>query len=452
MPTDTQAEKLIIDNQTSKWRTLRLEQCGHWLSGGTPSKANPKYWIGDIPWVSPKDMDQRFIFDAIDHVSKDGVENGSRLIPKDSILFVVRSMTLANRFQIAITRREVAFNQDLKAIICNADVHPDFLFYAIAARSNHILETLVDEASHGTKRLKTDAIGNLEIPLPPLSEQHAIAHILGSLDDKIELNRRMNATLEATARALFQSWFVDFDPVHAKSRGEQPLGLDEATAALFPSRFVDSELGLIPEGWQVEPTEKFCQSVRDGTHNSPKPQETGRYLITSRHIIGSEVDIANAYRISHDDFEEINRRSKVDQWDVLITMIGTVGESFLVREKPDYAIKNIGLFKSKDRVSGEWLHLYLNTSNTKQLIKSFQAGTTQAYISLGLLRQIPLSVPPTQILNAFGETIAPISDRITHNLIETRALAETRDALLPKLLSGEVRVGDVDNETDKLLS
>lgn len=172
------------------WTTRPLADCGRWLSGGTPSKATSDYWVGDIPWVSPKDMSQRFIYDAEDHLSLHGVANGSRLVPRDTILIVVRSMTLANRVQIAVTEREVAFNQDLKAIRCRGDVDPHFLFYSLLSRSDEILG-LVDEASHGTKRLGTQALGSLAIRLPSLPEQRSIAAIAKAIDDKIELNRRI---------------------------------------------------------------------------------------------------------------------------------------------------------------------------------------------------------------------------------------------------------------------
>ena len=156
----------------SEWVLRRLDECADFFSGGTPSKQKPEYWNGSIPWVSPKDMNTFKIMDAQDHVTPEGVEVGSRLIPENTILFVVRSMTLANRFQIAITRREVSFNQDLKALRCFDDVDPDFLFYSLLGHSHAILG-MVDEATHGTKRLRTEAISSLEIPVSRRSRRAA---------------------------------------------------------------------------------------------------------------------------------------------------------------------------------------------------------------------------------------------------------------------------------------
>ncbi len=144
---------------------------------------------------------------------------------------------------------------------------------------------------------------------------------------------------------------------------------------------------------KIIPAEEFCVSVRDGTHDSPKTVENGQYLVTSRHITGGQLDITGANLISHEDFESINKRSKVDRWDVLVSMIGTVGEPCLIKEEPSFAIKNIGLFKSKGEAEGKWLYYYLRTPSAQQIIREHSRGTTQQYIPLGALRKFPIVVP-----------------------------------------------------------
>ena len=160
-------------------------------------------------------------------------------------------MTLHNDVPICVAMRDMAFNQDIKALIPNGGVDGAFLTYRLLSQKPALL-TSVDSAGHGTGRLNTDTLKAMRVELPPLPEQRAIASVLGALDDKIELNRRMNATLEAMALALFQSWFVDFDPVRAKLDGRQPADMDQATAALFPDSFQDSPIGPVPKGWKVE--------------------------------------------------------------------------------------------------------------------------------------------------------------------------------------------------------
>lgn len=176
--------------------------------------------------------------------------------------------------------------------------------------------------------------------------------------------------------------------------------------------------------------ELFCSSVRDGTHDSPKPVNEGRFLVTSRHITGGRVDLADAYLISQDDFDAINKRSKVDQWDVLVSMIGTVGEACLVREEPTFAIKNIGLFKSKSEMEGKWLYYFLRTPAAQQLIREHSRGTTQQYIPLGALREFPILVPEdSDEMRAIVNILGSLDDKIEANREMNDALEEAARVL-----------------------
>ncbi|CUI84661.1 restriction endonuclease subunit S [Achromobacter xylosoxidans] len=178
--------------------------------------------------------------------------------------------------------------------------------------------------------------------------------------------------------------------------------------------------------WTEVTANDFCTSVRDGTHDSPKPVEKGRYLITSRHIIGGKIDLSNAYLISNDDFDAINKRSKVDRWDVLISMIGTVGEPCLVKDEPDFAIKNIGLFKTKNELDGRWLYYYLTSPQTQTLIRQHSRGTTQAYVPLGALREFPIRVPKDrEVMCAITNILSGLDDKIDLN----RRISQTLEAM-----------------------
>ncbi|MBK8233729.1 MAG: restriction endonuclease subunit S [Candidatus Eisenbacteria bacterium] len=248
-----------------EWRETTLGEVTDFLSGGTPSKGRPDYWVGSVPWVSAKDMKRFRLDDTEDHVSEDGVSNGTKLVPAGSVLLLARGMTLLNDLPICVISRPMTFNQDVKALRPKPPVRSDYLPYLLLGNKDRLL-SLVDLAGHGTGRLNSDELKALDVTLPPLSEQRAIAHILGTLDDKIELNRRMNETLEAMARALFKSWFVDFAPVRAKAEGRDP-GLPKPLADLFPARLVDSKLGEIPEGWEVA---RFADTVEIVGGGTPK--------------------------------------------------------------------------------------------------------------------------------------------------------------------------------------
>ena len=180
----------------------------------------------------------------------------------------------------------------------------------------------------------------------------------------------------------------------------------------LPENWLETELGLLPVTWQPVEAQQFCKKVADGTHDSPKKQESGKLLITSKNIKDSRLDVESAYHISFDDYIEVNRRSKVDQWDVLLSMIGTVGEVCLIDEEPDFAIKNVGLFKCGDEIKGKWLYYFLKSKGGQHYIYSRLSGTTQKYITLGELRKLPIPSPspPEQkaiagVLSAFDEKI-----------------------------------------------
>lgn len=182
--------------------------------------------------------------------------------------------------------------------------------------------------------------------------------------------------------------------------------------------------------WKTVPASEFCASVRDGTHDSPKPVEHGEFLVTSRHIVGRHLDLENAYRISKDDFDAINRRSKVDQWDVLISMIGTVGEPCLVKKEPNFAIKNIGLFKSKGETQGRWLYYYLQSRDAQDLIRRQSRGSTQQYIPLGALRGFPVPVPgDPKEMNSIVDVLGALDDKIEQNQRTARVMERLTRAI-----------------------
>ena len=215
------------------FQTRTLGDCAQFLSGGTPSKGKPSYWQGNIPWFSCKDMKVPRLYDAKDHLSEEGSKNGTRLVPPGTILIVVRGMILAKEFPVAMVMREVAFNQDLKALRCKAGVDPWFLYYWLLANSYEI-RGLADEAAHGTKRLQSDRLLSLEVKLPLLETQCKIASILSAYDDLVENNSRRIKILEEMAQAIYREWFLNFRfPGHEKVR------------------MVDSPLGRVPEGWGV---------------------------------------------------------------------------------------------------------------------------------------------------------------------------------------------------------
>ena len=177
----TRFKQTEIGEIPEEWALVPLSDVGSWSSGGTPSKKEPRYWTGSIPWVSPKDMKQARVADAIDHVSIGAIGNGTRLTPKGSILLVVRGMILAHTFPVALALTDVAFNQDIKALVPSEHYVSEFLLYWLESQQRRILN-LVDTSSHGTKRLPTQKLFAELVPRPQRDEQEKIVQVLSSQD------------------------------------------------------------------------------------------------------------------------------------------------------------------------------------------------------------------------------------------------------------------------------
>jgi type I restriction enzyme S subunit len=279
----------------------------------------------------------------------------------------------------------------------------------------------------------------IPVLLPPIAEQKTIAHILGTLDDKIELNRRMNATLEAMARALFQSWFVDFDPVRTKLDGRKPAGLDGATAALFPAHFQDSPLGHIPQGWTVEPVGEVVECVGGGTPSTAEPKfwEDGTHHWTTPKDFSSlqaPVLLDTNRKITDAGIAKISS-GLLPSGTLLLSSRAPVGY-LAIAAMPVAINQGFIAMKCNERASNFFMLNWCQENMAE--IESRATGTTFAEISKQNFRPILVELPPKELMAAFTEKVAPLYAQIAANLHESRTLANLRDTLLPKLLSGEV--------------
>ena len=285
----------------------------------------------------------------------------------------------------------------------------------------------------GRQRVPVDSLDHLTVPLPPLSEQRAIAHILGTLDDKIELNRRMNETLEEMARALFKSWFVDFDPVRAKMEGRD-TGLPPDVADLFPDRLVESELGEIPEGWKIGCLADIAVAPRRGVDPTSLHDETP--------YIG---------------LEHMPRRSiALTQWEGA----GKVTSSKSVFKKGEFLFGKLRPYFHKVGVApvsgicstdvivvapkaSQWSSFVLASISLDEFVayaNQTSTGTRMPRTSWKTMSEYRICLPSAHAVQAFQDAVQPMIDGIVANVHGSRTLAALRDALLPKLVSGELRV------------
>lgn len=300
------------------------------------------------------------------------------------------------------------------------------------------------------ERLNLPTIRALPILIPPLSRQKAIAAVLGALDDKIELNRRMNATLEAMARALFQSWFVDFDPVRAKRDGKgfnsprldnEAKGFESPWLHLFPDSFQDSELGHIPKGWTIQPVGEVVDCVGGGTPSTTEPRfwEGGTHHWTTPKDFSSlqaPVLLDTDRKITDAGIAKISS-GLLPSGTLLLSSRAPVGY-LAISAMPVAINQGFIALKCNERASNYFMLNWCQTNMAE--IESRATGTTFAEISKQNFRPIRVVLPSKELMAAFTAKVSPLYDQITANLRQTLTLGTLRDTLLPKLLSGDVRV------------
>jgi type I restriction enzyme S subunit len=320
--------------------------------------------------------------------------------------------------------------------------------------SSDLFKSYVDAVKTGSSipHISGGQIGDFAFPMPPLNEQRAIAHILGTLDDKIELNRRMNETLEEMARALFKSWFVDFDPVRRKAEGRDP-GLPKHLADLFPSRFVDSELGEIPEGWGTHQLTDLLTLDKGLSYKGQFLTDVGLPMVNLGCFLGNGRFSPSALKPYSGEHKP---RHVVQPGDLVIANTD-ITQKRTVIGSPGIVPKLIGcsggifshhVFAARFKEGcGEWrdftFHLLLQPVFRERAM-GFATGTTVLALPREAVLDLPSVVPPPALLCAFTKFSAECMGRQWQLHEEEATLASLRDALLPKLISGELRVKDAD--------
>lgn len=288
-------------------------------------------------------------------------------------------------------------------------------------------------SSSGTKIVHTapTRIEAFRFSRPPLDEQRAIARILRSLDDKIELNRRMNRTMESMAQAIFRSWFVDFEPVSAKREGRKPVGMDDATAALFPEHFEESSMGPIPTGWRPGSTADIARYV-NGKNFTKNATGTGRMVIRI-----AELNSGPSGSTIYNDIKA-DPENTAFPGDLLFSWSGSLD---VYRWHRNEALVNQHIFKVVCGEYPQWfVHFHLQEAMPFFQGVAADKATTMGHIKREHLSQPDVALPPAELIAAANRIIQPLYDRMLRSERQNLSLAAQRDALLPQLLSGELRV------------
>jgi len=417
----------------SEWREAKLCDIGEIVGGGTPSTKEESYYGGDIPWITPKDLsthNERYIYRGERSITEEGLKNSSaKLMPKGTVLFSSR----APIGYVAIAGKELCTNQGFKSLIPkNGVADSEFIYYLFKHKKSDI-----EAIASGTTFLEVSgsAMKNISILLPPLPEQKAIAATLSALDDMIELNNQINKTLEEMAQAIFKSWFVDFEPF---KDGE----------------FEESELGMIPKGWRVG-TLGECIAFING------------YAFKSKELL--DKDIGECYHVfkmgnikkggglnteGTKSYIEKNKCKNMDKYilqsgDLLMCMtdmkgnVALLGHTALMNEDGKYIVnQRVGLIRVNNNFGIGYPHLYILT-NTKDFIENLRAHANsgvQVNLSTKEILSSKIIIPEKSVNDKFNDIVKPYFDEIFCMIKENQILKTIRETLLPKLMSGEIRV------------
>jgi type I restriction enzyme, S subunit len=420
-----------------EWAEVRVGDLGRIVTGRTPPGNDPLYYGGDVPFLTPSDMAEGYRAPLTARaLSAHGAARLNRcLVPKG----VGVSCIGWQMGKSALIDRPTITNQQINSIIVDERVADcGFVYYSMLARRDELFN--LGAGGSRTPILNKGDFERFLILLPPLAEQRAIAHILGTLDDKIELNRRMNETLAAIARALFKSWFVDFDPVRTKAAGRDP-GLPMRFADPFPSRLVDSELGEVPQGWQVRTIGDLAEVFGGSTPRTEEPaywHEGIHPWATPKDLssLSTPVLLDTARRITDEGLAQVSS-GLLPAGTVFLSSRAPIGY-LAIAEIP--AAINQGFIAMKPHKGVSNLFLLLWARSAHEDILSHANGSTFLEISKASFRPIPVLTPSQPVFRAFDQLVRPVYRRIVSNERECRALAALRDSLLPRLVSGGLHV------------
>ncbi len=424
------------------WKWTKLTDVARLETGHTPSRKHDEYWGGDIPWIGIRDATGnhgRTIHKTQQYTNQLGIENSSaRVLPANTVCL---SRTASVGY-VVVMGVPMATSQDFVNWVCDENLYHDYLRYVLLSEFRSF-----SRFSRGTthQTIYFPEVKGFHICLPPLSEQKAIAHILGTLDDKIELNRQTNKTLESIAQAIFKSWFVDFDPVTAKRDGKTAdLSLSPEILDLFPDSFQDSELGEIPVGWEVGLFSDAVDLLSGGTPKTSVNEywsgDIPWYTVKDVPSDGDVWVIKTDKHVSQNGIDN-SAASVFKAGTAIISARGTVGKVCITGIEMAMNQSCYGVLGAKG-FGGYFT--YFNLLRFVDNLKQISHGSVFQTITRDTFKSVQSVYPALPIADQFETTAEPLLQKILANRQESATLEKLRDTLLPKLISGELRIKDAE--------
>lgn len=433
-----------------EWIEKTIGEAPIHIGDGNYSSKYPKsseFVPAGVPFISASDMNcGRIRSQNFRYISKQQHEELQKgHLCTGDVIIVTRGNGIGNVAFVDQDFHDANINAQL--VLLRADekeLHNRFLYYLLSSKEFN--DELIRYGSGSAQpQIPIGSLVKILIRYPGIEEQRAIAHILGTLDDKIELNRRMNETLEAMARAFFRSWFVDFDPVRAKAEGRE-TGLPKHLANLFPDSFEDSELGKIPRGWGVGEIQDCCAQIQNGgtpKRNDPRYWVGGNIPWLASGEVRQPIVTATEGFITESGLTESSAKW-VPAYSTVIALYGaTAGQVSLVSSPLTTNQAVCAMVPKKDFAFFNYLSMRAATSD----LESKAVGSAQQNISKGIVQETQVILPPTPVIERFAMLVGPLFDQWIANLCQSRTLDALRATLLPKLISGEVSVAGIEAES-----
>lgn len=410
------------------WEVVALDECCSFASGGTPSKSEPENWNGSIPWASPKDLKRLALSDTQDHISETGLQAGSKLAPAGSVFVVVRGMILAREVPVALAAVPMAFNQDLKAVIPGDRVHSEFLLYALQTNKHQLFQR-IGRSAHGTRTLLSEDLASFRLPLPPKAEQKAIAAVVGMVGRSIETEERLIAVTRELKRAAMQQLLT------RGLRGE-------------PQK--ETEIGLVPESWSLDTAQRLLESLRYGTSVKCGYRD-GFPVLRIPNVAGGRIVLADLKRANL-TVEEVDML-RLREGDVLFVRTNgvreRVGGTAVYHNQPENALFASYLIRARVRegaIDPDFFHYFtVSEAGRAQLSgRSSPAADGKFNINTKTIGTMVVPIPHVSEQRAIVAVLKGIDAKIVVHERKLALLRELFDTVLHDLITGRLRVGDVD--------
>lgn len=427
----------------TNWKEYKLGEIAKVKGGKRLPKGSSLTSVpNNHPYIRVRDMGSKYLpVSNLEYVPDDVFPSIKNYIvnKKDVILSIVGSVGLVSIVNDNLDK--ASLTENCVKILPNKDIlNNEFLYYFLSSSlgQNEIHKKIVGAVQ---PKLPIYNINDIILNLPDLPTQTAIAEILSSLDDKIELNNQINKDLEALAQALFKQWFIDFDFPNENGEPYRSSG----------GEMVDSELGEIPKGWKVGTLGDLAKVVNGYAFKSKDFTEYGENAILKiRNVTGSIVDIKNTQFVPNNVAAAVNNKFKVESGHILIAMTGAeVGKIGIVpkTDKNLWLNQRVGRFEPIYQNSIVFIHALFNVLNLTQEVRNSAMGSAQPNISSNGIESIKCLVPSYNIINEFSKTFSDSYLMLLDNLYENEQLELLRDTLLPKLISGELELSDIQTKT-----